>query len=282
MRSALPQLSLLAAALTVATPAFAWGTDCAFTAERRVDLDAASVAQLELRTGAGDLEVRGEPGLTKVTAVGRACASSQELLDGVQLVRSDTGGHPLVATQMPESDGGWFGDNYAHMDLDVRVPQKIVITLQDSSGDASVTNVNAVDATDSSGDLTIRDIATSVRVDDSSGDVKISQAGVVTISHDSSGDLDINGIGGNVTVDNDSSGDIEIDDVRGNAIVRSDSSGSIEFDRITGNAEVGSDSSGSISATDIGGDFIVRSDGSGGISHDGVAGRVQVPDEDND
>lgn len=274
-RTALFVLTSLAA-----TSAFAWGDDCAFTAERRVELDAASLSALEVRAGAGDLEIRGEPGLKTATAVGRACASTQELLDQSKLLKSGGGDEASIAVELPESmSGGWFNESYAYIDLVVRVPETTGLDVTDSSGDTTVERVASLDVKDSSGDLTIRDIRGEVRVDDSSGDIEIARAGAVTINHDSSGDIDIDEVEHDAVVLNDSSGDIAIDDVHGNATVKSDSSGGIEFSRIRGNAEVGSDSSGGITATDIGGDFIVRSDGSGGISHDKVLGRVQVPED---
>jgi hypothetical protein len=271
--------SLLLPLLLVSAPAFAWG-ECEHSATREAAIDVGTARKLALATGAGDLRVIADAKATRATAVGKACASSEELLAAIQLVTRNDGGVPTIKADMPEYESSWLGNTYAYLDLEVRVPASVALTLSDSSGDVDVDGVASLDAHDSSGDLDVRGVAGEVQVTDSSGDVNVRDAGSVRIPNDSSGDLELSSIKGDVLVESDSSGDIDIDDVAGNAMVRSDSSGDIVFADVTGSATVDRDSSGGIRATGIGGDFIVRSDGSGGVSHSGVKGRVDVPDED--
>lgn len=272
------RLIFAALSLSAAFAAQAWDDDCEFTAQRKVELDAAAVKQLAIEAGAGDLDIRGDATVTKIVAEGRACADSQEALDQIQLV-SREGATPTIAAEIPESQG-WLFSGYAYLDVKVRVPTNIALDVRDSSGDIAIDNVASVDLTDSSGDVNIRDVAGQVSIDDSSGDLDVQRVGAVTVRHDSSGDLSLDSVKGDATVENDSSGDIRITRVDGNAEVRSDSSGGIEFDQIKGKAEVGNDSSGEIVADNIGGDFVVRSDGSGGIRHSHVTGQVDIPSDD--
>lgn len=269
--------------LLAATPALAWGDRCEFSAQRELTLDAKDLQRLAVIAAAGDLAIRGEPGLTRVTASGTACASTQALLDGIQLATGGgdgpEGDGSTLRVVVPEASWSW-GDTYAYLDLQVRVPATLALDLQDSSGDVEVEDVAAIEIRDSSGDLEIRDVAGLVRVADSSGDVDVRNAGSVVIDDDSSGDIELSDIGGDARIERDSSGDIELADIQGNATVEVDSSGDIEFTRIKGNATVDRDSSGGIRADDVGGDFIVRVDGSGGIQQHGVAGRVDIPADD--
>jgi hypothetical protein len=271
------------ALLLAASPALAWGERCEFSAQREVTLDAKALQQLGVIAAAGDLTIRGEPGLTRITATGTACASSQALLDGIQLTAGGgdgpEGDGSVLRVVTPEASWSW-GDNYAYLDLQVRVPGTLALDVQDSSGDVEVEDVAALTVRDSSGDIEIRDIAGLVRVADSSGDIDVRNAGSVVVDDDSSGDIELSDIGGDARIERDSSGDIDLADIQGNAMVEVDSSGDIEFSRIKGSAKVDRDSSGGIRADDVGGDFVVRIDGSGGIHHHGVAGRVDIPEDD--
>lgn len=271
--------SILLPLLLVSGSASAWG-DCEFSARREATIDLGAARKLALATGAGDLKVVADANATTATASGKACASSEELLARIQLRTSTEGGVPTMKADMPQYESSWLGDTYAYLDLEVRVPASVALTLADSSGDVDVEGIASLDAHDSSGDLEVRDVGGEVKIVDSSGDVNVRNAGAVHVVNDSSGDLELSSITGDVQVDSDSSGDIDIDHVGGNAVVESDSSGDIDFRNVTGNATVDRDSSGGIRATDVGGDFVVRVDGSGGVTHHGVKGRVDVPDED--
>lgn len=252
--------------------------DCAHTATREVAIDTAGLQRLAIAARAGDLAITGEPGLTQVVARGKACAGDAETLALVQLRESVAGGEATIAVDIPDGSGwGWRTSPY--MDLEVRVPASLALDVRDSSGDATLRNIASATVQDSSGDLTISGVAGDLRVTDSSGDIDIRDVGgTVHVPSDSSGDIEIVEVEGDVRIEQDSSGDIEIRQVRGDATVGNDSSGDIVFDTIGGSARVDRDSSGSIRARDIGRDFTVERDGSGDIRHDGVRGTVRVPD----
>ena len=103
-------------------------------------------------------------------STGKACASSQALLDRIQLATMTEGGVPTMKADMPEYEGSWLGNTYAWLDLEVRVPKTVAVALTDSSGDVEAEGLAALDAHDSSGDLKIRDTAGEVshygRLDD--------------------------------------------------------------------------------------------------------------------
>lgn len=272
-------IPVAAALLLASNGAFAWGGGCAFQADRNLDVAAQDLAAIKLLARAGDLEVEGDPGLLAIEVRGKACASDESLLADIQLVSRRDGNRQVIEAVMPES-GGW-GSQQAWMDLVVRVPARLNLQLEDSSGDVQIEGVAALEASDSSGDFSARDIAGNVRVNDSSGDLNLRGiGGSVTISNDSSGDITINDVQGDAIVEVDSSGGIVLRNVRGNAIVNHDSSGDILFKQIGGNAEVGTDSSGDIDADEVAMAFVVKHDTSGDIAHQRVAGRVEVPLQD--
>lgn len=275
---------LLCASFLVAFAGAAFADECAFQAKRDLDLPAAGVKQLKLQTQAGDLRITGVAGMTSVEFHGKACASTQDQLDKLQLQHRAGADRLDVSTTAPdEQHFSLFGSSYAYIDLEVRMPQALALELADSSGDVEVVDAGAIDLTDSSGDIKIRDPRGDVRVRDTSGDIDIEEAqSAVTIASDSSGDIEIDGARRDVIVEDDSSGDVEIDKVGGNVRVGRDSSGDIKIRHVAGSAEVGSDSSGMIYADDIKGDFRVanKSGGRSAIEYTDIGGKVSIPDYD--
>ncbi|WP_257386683.1 DUF4097 domain-containing protein [Tahibacter caeni] len=257
---------------------------CAFQAKRELTVPAAGLKTLKLQTRAGDLRVVGVAGLVSVELRGNACAASAEQLAALDLQHSRSGDRLDVITTAPdEGTFKLFSDNYAYIDLEVRLPQELVLDLDDSSGDIEIADAGTIALRDSSGDIRIHDPRGDVRIRDTSGDIHVEQArGNVTVVGDSSGDIEIDGAARDVVVEEDSSGDVEIAHVSGNARVGRDSSGDIRFRDIGGNAEVGSDSSGGIHARGIRGDFRVeeKSGGRKNIDYADVGGRVSLPDHD--
>jgi hypothetical protein len=255
MRRIIPLLALAA----LSSPAFAIN-DCAFTADRALDVDAKGLSLFKLDTGAGDLVVEGAPGLAKIEVRGKACASDEKALAGIQLVQEREGSTATVGTRIPDNSGlQLFESHYTYMDVHVRMPAGIKLDLRDSSGDLEVSGLtNGLDLKDSSGDIKLTDLA---------GDVSVT---------DTSGDIEVRKISGNFTVLSDSSGDIDVDDVRGNAVVEEDSSGDISLTHVDGDARVDRDSSGDITFGDIGRDAVVGVDGTGDITAANVKGNFTV------
>jgi DUF4097 and DUF4098 domain-containing protein YvlB len=251
--------------------------DCKFEQQRTGGEDARGVTQVVLVAGAGDLEVRGSPDAKRIDAKGKACASSQELLDQIVLKTHREGATLYIEAIMPKMDMSFFGASYASLDLKVTLPDNVPVDAQDSSGDSTLESLKSLKMLDSSGDLKIRRIAGAVDLQDSSGDIEMDHVGSVTL-RDSSGDIDLDNVTGNVEILVDSSGDIDIEEVAGNVHIAQDSSGEIEIAEVKGNVTVDADTSGGIAVRDVGGDFTVLADVGGGIRHDNVHGKVTVPE----
>jgi hypothetical protein len=241
----------------------AWGYRCKAQAERSESISAEGVAAVEIFALAGELEVRGDAETGEVRAQGRACVSREDMLPAIGITVRRLADRVQVLAEMPDISGEterrWEGE-LAIMDLEVRLPAGVAVIVHDSSGDLSVRDVASLEVSDSSGEIDIEDVAGDVLVPrDSSGDILMRRVGAVTIEVDSSGDIRIEDAA-SVTIANDTSGDIALDDVAGDVLI-------------------GNDSSGRIAVRNIGGSFVVENDTSGGIRFSNVQGAVSVPEQ---
>lgn len=242
-------------ALSIASAAAAQ-EECRFEATRSGSVSASGARQLLVEAGAGSLRVTGRPGLSEVRVSGRACASSQDLLDRLDFDIDRAGGGVRVATREIEMRGWSSDDRYARLDLVIEVPAGIDAEIHDGSGSAEIASLGETSIEDGSGELLVEDIR-----------------GLLQI-HDGSGELTVRNVEGDVVIE-DGSGEIDIADVRGSATVE-DGSGEIRVRGVGRNLRV-ADSSGGIDVDTVRGDFVVTDDSSGGISHRAVSGNVDIP-----
>lgn len=253
---------LLIGALLLQLSGAAMAGPCKYTKDIDLTLDLSSSNTLSILAAAGELDVVGVSGTDVAVISGKVCASKEEWLQE-SLVDTSNGKHASIAVELPSGKKGWSwsGNNYVWMDLRVEVPDDMALEVKDSSGDMSLKNVAAV------------------AVHDSSGGIEIENAhGQVSIS-DSSGDIDVDTAEGDLTIESDSSGDIYANNIRGSVLVVKDSSGDIDVSDVSENVVVEKDSSGDIKASHVGGDFRVLKDGSGRISSNDVTGEVQIPEK---
>jgi hypothetical protein len=234
--------------LVLPLPAFAWGTDCRYGADRRGSVDTTGASRVEILARAGDLRV--QPARTAtLSAGGRACASSQEYLDQTQLVVRRDGDVVRVHVQVPGEMKG-IGVFYATLDLTVDVPAGLPVDVTDSSGDVTLEGVQVATVRDSSGDILARGLVGDVVIEDSSGDIRIEDsAGTVRVT-DSSGDISIRGAA-QVHIPIDSSGDIVVERVSRDVRIERDSSGDITIAGVGGNVEVLADGSGQLRVSEV-------------------------------
>ena len=237
-------------------------SDCKY--EKSIDqtLDLADSEELTVKAAAGELRISGVVGSEVAVIKGRVCVSEKEWL-AESGVETSGGRQAEITVELPDTDdgGSWTGNNYAHLDLELEVPEGVRLNVKDSSGEIRMEGVTVASVQDSSGDLEITD---------STGPVSIK---------DSSGLIDLTDINGNVTIESDSSGDIFGKDIEGTVLVQNDSSGDIRFKNVSGDFVVERDSSGDISADRVGGNFEVQRDGSGEIHASNVTGEVSTPSD---
>jgi DUF4097 and DUF4098 domain-containing protein YvlB len=254
--------------------------ECEFTAERSATLTVAGAKRIEITARAGDLTITGQAGAKDVSARGKACASHQNLLDLIQIQVRLVDDVLHVDTLMPDinADDAPKHAN-ATLDLILNLPDNLPVTLLDSSGDTEIRAIAALNATDSSGDLRISQVAGDLEVRDSSGDLRIEKTGGNVKLRDSSGDVWVKDVRGDVLVEADGSGELSLERVGRNVTVDSDGSGDIRIEDVQGDARINSDGSGDIDVHDITGSFTLGGKGSGDVRVAEVKGKVSIPPE---
>ena len=273
MRTLIATILLLAS-----TTAFA--DNCQFTEPRNLDIDADGVRLLALEFGSDDLNLEGVPGLERIEIRGRACGSSQEALASVSLQQARDGDGVFVKVDKGDRKvnwNGWFGSNYAYIDLEVRVPKRLLVSVKRGSGDVVIEKVAGIDSIGGSGDLKANDISGPVVIKTGSGDARLRDVGPIKVRALGSGNIEGDRVRGDVSVGSGGSGDLDFSDVTGNVSVDRVGSGDVTARNVSGNVHVGSIGSGDVRADDVGGDLVVESQGSGNTSHNGVKGRVDIP-----
>ncbi|WCE03991.1 hypothetical protein [Pseudoxanthomonas sp. JBR18] len=275
-----PGLSVIAAALSLLVlPALASAQDarCQYSAPRSLKLDLAGAHSVLFNVGSSNLRLKATSGSTG-TLDGRACASSKELLDDMQL-QQERQGDKLVVTLMPAKHlhlSRSMGTTYWYMDLDGSVPDDVLVQLDVGSGDASLRGGQAASADIGSGDVDLQDVAGLVTAKVGSGDLKLHGAGALKVLSVGSGDVVAAGIKGKTEVGSIGSGDVTLDQVGAGVDIGSIGSGDLRLGDITGDVTVGSIGSGDLDARDIRGNLSVRRKGSGDIDHRGVTGTVDI------
>lgn len=232
---------------------------CSGARELAMEMDLRGVTYIEVRAVAGDLDIRGVNAPGQLLATGEACTQRRyrDRISEIRIVEERDGGTLRIIAVVPEA-GRINSSLIGALDLTLKVPNDVPLSVFDSSGDILIENVGPLTVTDSSGDMRLRKINGDLRIDmDSSGDIDIRNAGNVQIDVDSSGDVDIREAL-SVAIDKDSSGDIDAQDIAADVYIGTDSSGDIEVRNVGGNLTVGRD-------------------GSGDIRHRRVAGTVTVP-----
>ncbi|KAF1004280.1 MAG: hypothetical protein GAK28_04141 [Luteibacter sp.] len=252
---------LILAALLLAPTAALAGTHCEFHADRNLNLDLSGIAKVQFITHAFDLHVEGNGAGTTGSVRGKACASSQKLLDGLVVTQTKTGDTLTVELQSKESSWG-FGSHYTDLQADVTIPATVPVQLDVGSGSAKVRGLKSLDTEVGSGELEANDIHGPVSAVVGSGEASFRGIGPLTVKDVGSGDLRANEIAGDATIGDIGSGDAEVGGVKGN----------LSVDRI---------GSGSLAVGHVDGALSLRRKGSGDLNYTktNIGGKVDVPVE---
>ena len=231
---------LLVAMFTASLAHAAWND---FVEVRDLKTDADGVRELAIEAGAGSLEISGDPNadailvIATVTVANEKADKAREIMESDMVLTLERNGDTALLKSYFKSDGSWGWGAQNGIALEVRVPERLGLAVDDGAGS-----------------MEIRDVRGDIKIDDGSGSI------VMTA------------VGGNIEVD-DGSGSISIDGA-GDDIRIVDGSGSIRVRQVGGSVIV-ADGSGSIDVRDVGRDLIVEEDGSGGLRFADVQGRVE-------
>ena len=251
-------------ALLVLLPLSATAAECRYSAPRNLHDDLNGVHRVEIELHSQDLHLAGSNAAAGLQLTGRACASSQEQLDNLQVTSRREGDQLIIDVGEHHSfNVRVFGVSYAYLDLQAQLPPNVAVSVDTNSGDAYVSGLTQLQVHSDSGDLHINDISGEVVLSVGSGDAEISDIG----------SLRAGSVG---------SGDIKARNVRNGVNFGSVGSGDITLEHVGGNVYVGTIGSGDLAVRDVRGDFVVGAKGSGDISHSEISGKVSVPHDDDD
>ena len=248
----LSKILIAASAVAFSTLGFAgWDKE-----DKELSLAANDLSKFEVSAGAGDLTIRGDKQADTIMVLAKIRGRNLSP-DDYELYLRRHGERAYLYAHTHADD-----DKRAYIDLEVVVPSKLAMRIQDKSGDTVIDAIQAdISVTDGSGDMEITEITGSVKLDDGSGGASIrTVTGDIRVK-DGSGDLEIITVTGNVEV-KDGSGDLEVNTVTGDLDI-SDNSGDVVVYTVTGEVSV-DDSSGDI-FVDTAEKFALRSDSSGDV-----------------
>ena len=235
-----PRKTTILLAMTALVAPAAWAQPDPEHCEHRntVNLSDPAGGTLEVKSGAGAVEITGEPGLSEFRVAATLCAASAELLDGLAV--SLQGGR-LDTTYPERRSGGWgfWRNNYASIHLAVRVPAGTAVELEDKSGSAVISDVARARVDDGSGSLRIRGVGGDVRVEDGSGGARVrGVTGNVVVTDDGSGGIEIEEVGGEVRVSDAGSGRVRVRDVEGGLTVTGVRRSRIDYENVRGEVDL--------------------------------------------
>jgi len=209
-----------------------------YTEVRDLIIDAGDLDELLVFAGPGSLDVSGVDGLERVEVKATIVIPDADEDDGKAIVAKDLtlsleqdGEAAVLTSDFDQSF--WGGNSNGRIDLEVRAPHAIAVTIDDGSGSMDVSNFSSeVEIDDGSGSIDVRNVG-SLHIEDGSGSIDVVGAtGDVTID-DGSGGITVNEVGGSVIID-DGSGGIRVSDVAKDLIILEDGSGGVSFSDVRG------------------------------------------------
>jgi len=264
-------------------PASAFATDahCKFSQPQALELDLAGVKAVAFEVNSHDLRVQAGPA-AKGTLSGRACASSQALLQQLSLSQQKQGDMLVVRLQRSGSgldirlNNTTWGNHYAWLDLSGSVPDNLPVQLKVGSGDATLAGAQAMSADVGSGDVKARDIKDQVTATVGSGDIELDDIGTLQVLSVGSGDLRVDGVRGDARVGSVGSGDLELRNVQGAVDIDGIGSGDVRLGRVQGAVTLGTLGSGDLDVRGAA-SLSVRRSGSGSIDYRDIRGDIDLP-----
>ncbi|GLQ89715.1 DUF4097 family beta strand repeat-containing protein [Dyella flagellata] len=254
MRQLLALLALLPLAATAA--------DCRYSASRNLHEDLAGIRGVQVELHSHDMHLMGDGNANALELTGRACASSQSALDTLQVTSHREGDQLIVDVDGHGLSASLFGISYAYLDVQLKLPANMPVSVNTGSGDAYVSGLAQLNAQTGSGDLHVDRISGEVYATAGSGDVEISDVGSLRVGSVGSGDLKARSVHKDVQIGSVGSGDVTLENVGGSVTVDTIGSGDLVVREVRGN-------------------LTVRAKGSGDVTQSGIGGKVSVPHDDD-
>jgi hypothetical protein len=230
---------LIMAMFTVSLANAAWNE---YEEERDLNLGASGISTLEIEAGAGSLEIVGVPGSNEIVVSATIYVpekdedkARKEIKSHLVLSLEKDGDNAVLKSYFNEYSVS-FGDS-PHVQLEVLVPERFGLIIDDGSGSIVVENVSGnIELEDGSGSILMTNVGGDVEIDDGSGSISVEGVRGDLFIGDGSGSIKVREVAGSVTVD-DGSGSINVSDVEKDLIIEEEGSGSLNFSNIGGRVE---------------------------------------------
>jgi hypothetical protein len=231
--------SLIVTAIFLASHTSAAASD--YEETRDLAVSASDVDTLVINVGAGTLDVTGVDGIgtieVKATIVipDVSADEARKIIEKDMVLRLESANGEAVLHSGIDSRS-WGSGSSGRVDLEVRAPSTLAVSIDDSSGSIEVSNFSAdVRIDDSSGSIDGENVG-ALSIDDGSGSIDIKRANGDVYVNDGSGSITIESVDGTVKID-DGSGSIRVSDVSEDLIIVDDGSGSVSFSDVRGTVE---------------------------------------------
>ncbi|MCP5047460.1 MAG: DUF4097 domain-containing protein [bacterium] len=253
----LKQTLLIIIVFCMAAAAAAFG-ETTETSKQLTLQGADSLSALEVDCGSGFLKLEGVDGLKEIEVnatiivKGIDDAKTKDYVgDYVKLTLSKKGSKAVLVSKIKSGIfSSIFRSGHAVINLEVRVPKKFALDIDDGSGFIEISNVNGnVELDDGSGSIKCEDVGGTVKIDDGSGSIQLENIGGDIDIEDGSGSIQVSKAGGDVNLD-DSSGGISVYDTKGSVTV-DDGSGGILIDGVKKDVDIKRAGSGSVTIRNV-------------------------------
>jgi len=246
---------------------------------KELNLTAEGIKELEIRCGAGSLEVVGREDLGEIQVTAEIVVqgasekkAEKYIMEWVKLSLEKIGEKAVLVSKFKQPHPILFSFKEKEINLTVNVPKKMPLRIDDGSGSMKVGHIEGnVFIDDGSGSMKIEDITGKVEIDDGSGSIQAEKIEGDMEIDDGSGDVEMKNVAGDVWID-DGSGSIEMRGILGSISIV-DGSGSIYVEDVKGDVEV-SDGSGSINVNGVERNVIIKRAGSGSVNIRNVKGKI--------
>lgn len=253
----------LAVVLTPTVALAAWRDEVVRTEQRAVNVPAGGAVRIDHRIG--QVKVRGHQRNDLVAAAtfrvsAKDKASAEAFSRAMRLEVTTAGTTVHVRINMPEWNGRMSDAGFA-VDLDVAVPERAPLHVENRFGDTSVTRVKApLIVSSGNGKILVVDVEASATIKNRFGGIEVSRV---------SGDLDVENANGDTTAQS----------VNGATTVRS-RFGGVRLDDIGGHARIDG-TNGAISARDVRGGATITT-AFGAVTLERITGAVSVTGTNGD
>lgn len=252
-------MKIHAAFMMIFLPVIAWAG--ALDETRNLELSAAGIQTLKIQSGSGFLTIIGVKEVDRIRATAQIVVKGiQEndfqkyLADRLRLTLKKQGKDAVLQADIQKS----FADKIdAEVNLTVKVPRNLAVTIDDGSGAILVTGLaGGLQLDDDSGSIDIINMEGSLKITDGSGRIDIEDVRGDVDVQDGSGHIKINLIKGDVSI-TDGSGSIMVQDINGNVTI-ADGSGNIEIQDVTQNVYINTAGSGTVEIEGVKGKVTTR------------------------